>query len=118
MRTTSSFSPSGVMRTITLRRRCRSMPTYSRCCCIGVLLRLEAVGWRTPSVSTLGPFRRGETPVAFFDDLATAASPVFGAGPKRSGPLSARATQRSFIASEDGDFVDFGRDHRPLSAND
>ena len=62
MRHRPSTSPSSVIRTITDRRRCRSIPTYCRCCCIGVLLRREGLGWEAPSVPTLGPLRRGEAP--------------------------------------------------------
>src|SRR5438094_103619 len=60
---TSSTSPASFMRTITDRRRCRSIPTYCGCCCTGVLLRLEGLGWEAPSVPALGPLRRSEAPL-------------------------------------------------------
>src|SRR5688500_1586878 len=98
MRTVSSFSPSGVIRTITLRRRCRSTPTYCRCC-IGVFLRREGFGSEAPSVPTLGPPRRRETPLLFDDDPPTPASRDSAPGPHFDRPGHARAALRSFIRS-------------------
>jgi hypothetical protein len=53
---------SSAMRTITDRRRCKSIPTYCRYCCTWVSFRRCRVGWETPSVvAALGSGRREET---------------------------------------------------------
>jgi hypothetical protein len=59
-RTVECVTPAASRRTITERRPCRSMPTYCRS--TGVPLRRGWVGWETPSVATLDPSRRSETP--------------------------------------------------------
>jgi hypothetical protein len=59
-RTVECVTPAASRRTITERRRCRSMPTYCRS--TGVLFRRGWVGWETSSVTTLDPSRRGEAP--------------------------------------------------------
>jgi len=57
--TVSSTLPPSVMRTITDRRLCRSIPTYCRCCSTGVSFRRFRVVLETPSVPcTLGSRRR------------------------------------------------------------
>src|SRR5436190_19203164 len=88
------------MRTMTERRRCRSMPTYCRCCCIRGLLRREGLGSEAPSVSTLGPLRRGEAPVR--NEPVTVAMAILLRG-LRAGPhhraCHAEAALRFFMTS-------------------
>src|ERR1039458_8731890 len=108
MRTVSSVSPCSWLLTITLRRRCRSMPTYCCCCSTGISFRRLRVGVVTPSVlCTLGPGRREDSRgvfglasvfVAFL--VPTRALLVLGvrAGALTS-PRHAGAALRSFITS-------------------
>ena len=58
--TVSRVSPSGVRRTITLRRRCRSIPTYCGPGCTVTFFRREVFGLATPSLTSLGSSRREE----------------------------------------------------------
>src|ERR1700687_2656047 len=58
--TWDSCSPSGLIRTITERRRCKSIPTYSGF--TGTFFRRGGVAFVSPSFSTLGPSRREEAP--------------------------------------------------------
>jgi hypothetical protein len=59
MRTVSRVSPDSVRRTITLRRRCRSIPTYCCSCSTGVSFCRFRIGLVTPSVlRTPGSGRR------------------------------------------------------------
>jgi hypothetical protein len=70
------------MRTITDRRRFRSMPTYSRCCSTGVSFRRLRVGLQTPSVlGTLGSRRREELRRFGFDTAEVATDPRFDRRP-------------------------------------
>jgi len=61
MRTVSSVSPPGVRRTITDRRRCRSMPTYCRST-VGPPLSLVLL-WEARVLSLLGRRREVEAPL-------------------------------------------------------
>src|SRR5581483_10642933 len=61
IRTLSSTSPAAFFRTITDRRRCRSIPTYSRSTGAS-FLRREGVAFVGPSVFALGPSRPEEVP--------------------------------------------------------
>src|SRR5271165_6263852 len=70
MRTVSRVSPDWVRRTMTLRRRCRSMPTYCCSCSTGVSFCRLRVGFATPSVlRTPGPGRRGDSRGDFAFDV-------------------------------------------------
>src|SRR5665647_889089 len=69
MRTVLRVSPASVRRTITLRRRCRSIPTYCFCCSTGVSFCRFRLGFATPSVlRTLGSGRREDSRGAFSFD--------------------------------------------------
>ena len=76
MRTVSSVWPASLRRTITLRRRCRSMPTYCCCCSTGASFCRLRVGLGTPSVlCTPGPGRREDSRGLF--DLGWAVAATF-----------------------------------------
>src|SRR5947209_13498096 len=89
MRTVSSVSPAAVRLTITLRRRCRSMPTYCRS--IGVFLPRRGLVVEDPSVATLTCSGRAEAPPFFLTGalvitnrlLGVGVRPVHSTGPSR-----------------------------------
>lgn len=58
MRTVSRVSPSALRRTITDRLRCRSMPTYCRCCFTGFSSVVSGLVWR-PRGCLAHPVRSG-----------------------------------------------------------
>src|ERR1019366_231519 len=97
---TSRVSPSLLRRTITLRRLCRSMPTY---CwgCILVLLRRGVMGFATPSVVALGSPWRGRTLLIstrrFGGTVCPPTARHAGRSIHRSGHTG--AVKRSFITS-------------------
>src|SRR5581483_11475069 len=64
IRTLPKTSPAAFFRTITDRRRCRSIPTYCRSTGAS-FLRREGVAFVGPSVFTLGPSRPEEVPEPF-----------------------------------------------------
>jgi len=82
-------------RTMTLRRRCKSIATY--CVLTGFSLRRLGV-LAEPSVSAPGPSRRGGTSVVR-TDRATQASGASACRPAPRGSVYARAAMRSFITS-------------------
>lgn len=90
--TVLSCSPSGLMRTMTDRRRRRSMPTYSDY--TGTFFRREDVALDGPSAPTLGPSRRGEAP-PFAAAICLASQPA-----PRSSPDEAVARERQPAPSQ------------------
>src|SRR5271163_3735087 len=81
IRTFSRVSPDSVRRTMTLRRRCRSMPTYCCSCSTGVSFCRFRVGFATPSVlRTPGPGRREDSRWAFGFDRLELATLIVGTG--------------------------------------
>ena len=95
-RTIEWVVPVSSRRTMSERRRCRSMPTY--CFSTGVLLRRGWVGLETSSVSTLGPSRRSETPTSSGPHAIIGSTA--GARRRPNDVRHARAALRSFITSE------------------
>src|SRR5664280_2101440 len=82
IRTVSRVSPDSVRRTITLRLRCRSMPTYCCSCSMGVSFCRFRFGVVTPSVlCTPGSGRREDSSWVFdFDRLDLVATLFVGTG--------------------------------------
>jgi hypothetical protein len=90
-----SFSPAALRGAIIERRRCRSIPTYSRSA--GTFFCREGVALASPSVPTHGPSRRerllaGELRIAATSDSCTQRNRATQAG-------HAEAATRFFIAS-------------------
>src|ERR1019366_8935066 len=96
---TSRVSPSALRRTITLRRLCKSMPTYSWGFIL-VLLRRGEIGFATPSFS-LGSPSRGWTLLLSTRRFGGTACPPAARHAGRSIPRSGHTgvVKRSFITS-------------------
>src|ERR1022692_3721300 len=109
IRTVSRVSPDSVRRTMTLRRRCRSMPTYCCSCSTGVSFCRFRFGLVTPSVlRTPGSGRQEDSRWAFGLDRLDLATLFVGTEPflmlgARAGALTqarhAGTALRSFITS-------------------
>src|SRR5664280_2398879 len=81
IRTVSRVSPALLRRTITLRRRCRSMPTYCCSCSTGVSFCRFRFGLVTPSVlRTPGSGRREDSRWVFGLDPLDLATLFVGTG--------------------------------------
>src|SRR6202521_1123216 len=99
MWTFDNNSPSAFFRTITDRRRCRSIPTYSRCTGTS-LFRRRGVALVSLSVATLDTPRREEVPFLTAEEVVTIGLSLDSRTRRRPDqPAGPRAQQRRPAAS-------------------